>query len=87
MRVLNVMQGMESMTRQTGQHMDYEPEWECAFNLHIKLATTISQVIDWASGDVKLLRKLYKMTMRALVSNSFIVGGEKVMQPKKWRTM
>ncbi|KMZ10270.1 uncharacterized protein Dsimw501_GD15711, isoform A [Drosophila simulans] len=83
MRVLNVMQGMESMTRQTGQHMDYEPEWECAFNLHIKLATTISQVIDWASGDVKLLRKLYKMTMRALVSNSFIVGGEKVMQPKK----
>ncbi|EDV46445.1 E3 ubiquitin-protein ligase UBR1 [Drosophila erecta] len=83
MRVLNVMQGMESITRQTGQHMDYEPEWECAFNLHIKLATTISQVIEWASGDVKLLRKLYKMTMRALVSNSFIVGGERIVQPKK----
>ncbi|XP_016924050.2 E3 ubiquitin-protein ligase UBR1 [Drosophila suzukii] len=77
MRVLNVMQGMESITRQTGQHMDYEPEWECAFNLHIKLATTISQVIEWASSDVKLLRKLYKMTVRSLVSNSFIVGGEK----------
>ncbi|KAH8330115.1 hypothetical protein KR059_001969 [Drosophila kikkawai] len=77
MRVLNVMQGMESITRQTGQHMDYEPEWECAFNLHIKLATTISQVIEWAASDVKLLRKLYKMTVRALVGNSFIVGGEK----------
>ncbi|XP_016970698.1 E3 ubiquitin-protein ligase UBR1 isoform X2 [Drosophila rhopaloa] len=77
MRVLNVMQGMESITRQTGQHMDYEPEWECAFNLHIKLATTISQVIDWAAGDVWLLRKLYKMTLRSLVGNSFIVGGEK----------
>ncbi|KAH8250617.1 hypothetical protein KR038_002648 [Drosophila bunnanda] len=77
MRVLNVMQGMESITRQTGQHMDYEPEWECAFNLHIKLATTISQVIEWAASDVKLLHKLYKMTVRALVGNSFIVGGEK----------
>ncbi|XP_017133411.1 E3 ubiquitin-protein ligase UBR1 isoform X2 [Drosophila elegans] len=77
MRVLNVMQGMESITRQTGQHMDYEPEWECAFNLHIKLATTISQVIEWAAGDVKLLRKLYKMSVRALVGNSFIVGAEK----------
>ncbi|XP_017056178.1 E3 ubiquitin-protein ligase UBR1 isoform X2 [Drosophila ficusphila] len=77
MRVLNVMQGMESITRQTGQHMDYEPEWECAFNLHIKLATTISQVIEWAASDVKLLRKLYKMTVRALVTNSFIVAGEK----------
>ncbi|KAH8409276.1 hypothetical protein KR009_011816 [Drosophila setifemur] len=74
MRVLHVMQGMESITRQTGQHMDYEPEWECAFNLHIKLATTISQVIDWAASDVELLRKLYKMTVRALVRNSFIVG-------------
>ncbi|XP_030564536.1 E3 ubiquitin-protein ligase UBR1 isoform X1 [Drosophila novamexicana] len=78
MRVLNVMQGMESITRQMGQHMDYEPEWECAFNLHIKLASTISQVIEWAASDVKLLRKLYKMTVRALVNNSFIVGNEKV---------
>ncbi|KAH8416831.1 hypothetical protein KR222_006992 [Zaprionus bogoriensis] len=77
MRVLNVMQGMESITRQTGQHMDYEPEWECAFNLHIKLASTISQVIEWAASDVKLLRKLYKMTVRALVNNIFIVGNEK----------
>ncbi|XP_017064489.1 E3 ubiquitin-protein ligase UBR1 [Drosophila eugracilis] len=77
MRVLNVMQGMESITRQTGQHMDYEPEWECAFNLHIKLATTISQVIEWAATDVKLLLKLFKMTVRALVSNSFIVGVDK----------
>ncbi|TDG39200.1 hypothetical protein AWZ03_014378 [Drosophila navojoa] len=81
MRVLNVMQGMESITRQMGQHMDYEPEWECAFNLHIKLASTISQVIEWAASDVKLLRKLYKMTVRALVNNSFIVGNEKV-EPK-----
>lgn len=82
MRVLNVMQGMESITRQTGQHMDYEPEWECAFNLHIKLASTISQVIEWAASDVKLLRKLYKMTVRALVNNVFIIGNEKV-EPKK----
>ncbi|XP_034490388.1 E3 ubiquitin-protein ligase UBR1 isoform X2 [Drosophila innubila] len=81
MRVLNVMQGMESITRQMGQHMDYEPEWECAFNLHIKLASTISQVIEWAASDVKLLRKLYKMTVRSLVTNNFIVGSEKV-EPK-----
>ncbi|XP_030378399.1 E3 ubiquitin-protein ligase UBR1 isoform X2 [Scaptodrosophila lebanonensis] len=77
MRVLSVMQGMESITRQTGQHMDYEPEWECAFNLHIKLATTISQVIEWAASDAKLLKKLYKKTVRNLVNSTFIVGSEK----------
>ncbi|KAM8720480.1 hypothetical protein ACLKA7_006514 [Drosophila subpalustris] len=81
MRVLNVMQGMESITRQMGQHMDYEPEWECAFNLHIKLASTISQVIEWAASDFKLLKKLYKMTVRSLVTNNFIVGSEKI-EPK-----
>ncbi|XP_060664254.1 E3 ubiquitin-protein ligase UBR1 isoform X1 [Drosophila nasuta] len=81
MPVLNVMQGMESITRQMGQHMDYEPEWECAFNLHIKLASTISQVIEWAASDVTLLRKLYKKTVQALLSNNFIVGNEKV-EPK-----
>uniref|UniRef100_W8AD24 E3 ubiquitin-protein ligase n=1 Tax=Ceratitis capitata TaxID=7213 RepID=W8AD24_CERCA len=73
LKLLNVMQGMESTTRQTGQHMDYEPEWECAFNLHIKLATTITLVLDWCATDAAVLTKLYQMVMRYLCSNGFIV--------------
>ncbi|XP_011198244.2 E3 ubiquitin-protein ligase UBR1 isoform X2 [Bactrocera dorsalis] len=73
LKLLNVMQGMESTTRQTGQHMDYEPEWECAFNLHIKLATAITLVLEWCSTDLAVLTKLYQMVMRYLVSNTFIV--------------
>ncbi|XP_054727034.1 E3 ubiquitin-protein ligase UBR1 [Anastrepha obliqua] len=73
LRLLNVMQGMESTTRQTGQHMDYEPEWECAFNLHIKLATTITLVLEWCATDAVVLNKLYQMVMRYLCTNSFIV--------------
>ncbi|KNC21244.1 E3 ubiquitin-protein ligase UBR1, partial [Lucilia cuprina] len=81
LRVLNVMQGMESVTRQTGQHMDYEPEWECAFNLHIKLANTISLVLEWCATDKEVLVKLYQMVMRNLLQNGFIVSQAKV-EPK-----
>ncbi|XP_017488477.1 PREDICTED: E3 ubiquitin-protein ligase UBR1 [Rhagoletis zephyria] len=73
LKLLNVMQGMESTTRQTGQHMDYEPEWECAFNLHIKLATTITLVLEWCATDAVVLNKLYQMVMRYLSTNVFIV--------------
>ncbi|XP_067640703.1 E3 ubiquitin-protein ligase UBR1 [Eurosta solidaginis] len=73
MKLLNVMQGMESITRQTGQHMDYEPEWECAFNLHIKLACTITLVLEWCANDAVVLNRLYQMVMRYLSANVFIV--------------
>ena len=74
LRLLNVMQGMESVTRQTGQHMDYEPEWESAFNLHIKLANTISLVLEWCASDKEVLMKLYVMVMRCISNNGFIVS-------------
>ncbi|XP_058984354.1 E3 ubiquitin-protein ligase UBR1 isoform X3 [Musca domestica] len=77
LRVLNAMQGMESVTRQTGQHMDYEPEWECAFNLHIKLANTISLVLEWCATDKEVLTKLCVMVMRYLLQNMFIIGQTK----------
>jgi len=37
--------------RQVGQHMEYEPEWESSFNLHIKLAPTMQLVGDWCGSD------------------------------------
>ncbi|XP_037934845.1 E3 ubiquitin-protein ligase UBR1 isoform X2 [Teleopsis dalmanni] len=77
LRILNVMQGMEHMVRQTGQHMDYEPEWESAFNLHIKLANAITMVVEWSATDKEVLEKFYLMIMQNLVSNGFIVNSVK----------
>lgn len=47
MKLLKEMQGMDSVFRQTGQHMEFEPEWESAFNLHIKLAHVLTLVLEW----------------------------------------
>lgn len=72
-KLLSEMQGMDSVFRQTGQHMEYEPEWESAFNLHIKLAPVISLVLDWCSSDRTVLIKVYRMVMNALNEADFIV--------------
>lgn len=54
------LQGMDPMVRQVGTHMEYEPEWESAFNLHIKLAAVIPLVIEWAASDRIVLIKAFR---------------------------
>lgn len=73
-KLLKEMQGMDAVFRQTGQHMEYEPEWESAFNLHIKLAPVISLVLEWCSTDNTVSVKVYRMVMAALVESDFILS-------------
>lgn len=72
-KLLKVMQGMDAVHRQTGSHIDYEPEWESAFNLHIKLAFVITLVLDWCSTDKIVLVKVYRMVLASLAESEFIV--------------
>jgi E3 ubiquitin-protein ligase UBR2 len=73
-RLLKSMQGMDAVTRQVGQHMEFEPEWESAFTLHIKLSHLITSIIEWCSTDKVILVKVYRMVLAALNENRFIVG-------------
>ncbi|XP_012250571.1 E3 ubiquitin-protein ligase UBR2 [Athalia rosae] len=60
------MQGMDAVSRQVGQHMEYEPEWESAFNLHIKLAPVISLALQWCGSDRTVLIKAFRLVLRKL---------------------
>lgn len=73
-KILREMQGMDAVVRQTGQHMEYEPEWESAFNLHIKIAPVISLILDWCGTDKQVLVKAYRMTLSAMAESDFILG-------------
>ncbi|XP_022906723.2 E3 ubiquitin-protein ligase UBR2 [Onthophagus taurus] len=66
LKLLTMMQGMDSVVRQVGQHMEYEPEWETAFNLHIKLAYCISLALEWCGSDRVVLIKAYRLTLKQL---------------------
>lgn len=67
--LLSMMQGMDAVTRQVGQHMEYEPEWESAFNLHIKLSYCITQILNWCGSDKVVLVKGYRAILRCLYEN------------------
>lgn len=69
LNLLTMMEGMDSVTRQVGQHMEYEPEWESAFNLHIKLAYCISLILKWCGSDRVVLIKTYRSTLKKLFEN------------------
>jgi E3 ubiquitin-protein ligase UBR2 len=36
---------MDSVVRQTGQHVEFEAAWEAAFNLHCKLAPVVTLTV------------------------------------------
>lgn len=74
MKLMNEMQGMDAVHRQTGQHMEYEPEWEAAFNLHIKLSYVITLVLEWCGTDKVILVKVYRMVLASLSQSEFIVS-------------
>ncbi|XP_055680876.1 E3 ubiquitin-protein ligase UBR1 [Lutzomyia longipalpis] len=73
-KLLRVMQGMDAVHRQTGSHIEHEPEWESAFNLHIKLAYVISLALDWCRTDKVVLVKVYRMVLASLSECEFIVS-------------
>lgn len=52
MLYVECFQGMDSVTRQTAQHLEFEPEWEGAFNLQLKLEDSLVLFSDWCSSDV-----------------------------------
>ncbi|RLU23362.1 hypothetical protein DMN91_003566 [Ooceraea biroi] len=64
--LLDSMQSMDAVLRQVGQHMEYEPEWESAFNLHIKLSPVITLALDWCSANRVVLIKTFQLLLRKL---------------------
>uniref|UniRef100_A0A182N0G2 E3 ubiquitin-protein ligase n=1 Tax=Anopheles dirus TaxID=7168 RepID=A0A182N0G2_9DIPT len=73
LKLLRYMQGMDAVTRQVGQHLEYEQEWETAFTLHLKLSHLITLVLEWCATDKAVLVKVYRMVLRALTEVRFIV--------------
>ncbi|XP_034283591.1 E3 ubiquitin-protein ligase UBR2 isoform X2 [Pantherophis guttatus] len=67
LELLRCMQGMDPITRQVGQHIEMEPEWEAAFTLQMKLTHVISMMQDWCALDEKVLIEAYKKSLTALM--------------------
>ncbi|MGH0154885.1 UNVERIFIED_CONTAM: hypothetical protein FKN15_044511 [Acipenser sinensis] len=67
LELLKCMQGMDPVTRQVGQHIEMEPEWEAAFTLQMKLTHITSMMQEWCSTDEKVLIEAYKQCLVVLM--------------------
>lgn len=77
LELLKCMQGMDPITRQVGQHIEMEPEWEAAFTLQMKLTLVISMMQDWCALDEKVLIEAYKKCLAVLMQcHSGFTDGE-----------
>ncbi|XP_045150705.1 E3 ubiquitin-protein ligase UBR2 [Echinops telfairi] len=77
LELLRCMQGMDPITRQVGQHIEMEPEWEAAFTLQMKLTHVISMMQDWCALDERVLIEAYRKCLAVLVQcHSGFTDGE-----------
>ncbi|RWS26023.1 E3 ubiquitin-protein ligase UBR2-like protein [Leptotrombidium deliense] len=64
--LLESMQGMDSVVRQVGQHVEFEAEWETGINLQLKLAPVLTLFIDWCGTDKVVLLKALRAALGKL---------------------
>ena len=60
---------MDPVTRQVEHHIEFEPEWETAFNLQLKLQHVLTQIIAWtaaAGEDSDVLLRAFRATVTSL---------------------
>ncbi|XP_036362992.1 E3 ubiquitin-protein ligase UBR2 isoform X2 [Octopus sinensis] len=60
------IQGMDSVTRKTGQHLEIEPEWESAFNLQLRLQDNIALFLDWCGSNASVFSDCFRSTLCTL---------------------
>lgn len=73
--LLNSMQGMDSVRRQLGQHLEYEPDWEPAMALQGRLTALITRFVTYFAYDEQVLIETVRMTQSRLLKN----GGYKMI--------
>lgn len=67
--LLNTMQGMDSVKRQLGQHLEYEPDWESGMSLQNRLIQLITRFVTYCSFDDEVLLASLKETQMRLFKN------------------
>lgn len=69
LNLLDLMQGLDSVKRQLGQHLEYEPEWETGMTLQSRLISFITRLVTYCSLDEQVLIEVLRETQVRLFKN------------------
>lgn len=74
--LLTSLQGMDSVRRQLGNHLEYEPDWESGMSIQTRLSSSISRLIHYCGYDEQVLLTILKRAQLRLLRST---GGYKMV--------
>lgn len=74
--LLTSLQGMDSVRRQLGNHLEYEPDWESGMSIQTRLSPNISRLIQFCGYDEQVLLNILKRAQLKLLR---CTGGYKMI--------
>ena len=78
MKLLKTMQDMDLVKREVAQHVEYEPEWEPVFLLHMRVASIMTLIIDWCASDAVVLVQACRFLLLKLAEPKLLFPREPV---------
>lgn len=54
---------MDPVTRQASQHQEYEPEWETAFYIQLRLANVVQLILKWCATNESVFVRIFRATL------------------------
>jgi len=71
LNILKMMQGMDSMKRQVGQHIELEDSmWKLTFELQSYLGDILRLIVNWAASDGNVLKQVIHATLDCIVEKN-----------------
>ncbi|XP_055331894.1 E3 ubiquitin-protein ligase UBR2-like isoform X2 [Paramacrobiotus metropolitanus] len=78
LQIMIMMEGMDFHTRRTQSHIEYETDWEPAFNVQLRMGPLIDMLQSWCASDDKVLATcIEKLTVAAIDALSAVEKWEK----------
>nr|XP_032821084.1 E3 ubiquitin-protein ligase UBR2-like isoform X2 [Petromyzon marinus] len=72
MTFLQVLQGIEAVTRQLSQHVEMDPEWDVAYSLELAVTHAITMMQGWCASNAAVLVESYALCVRVLQSSGAV---------------
>ena len=71
LEILKMMQGMDGMKRQVGQHVELEDSmWKLTFELQSYLGDILRLLVNWSVSDGPVLKQVINATLTAIVDKN-----------------
>ncbi|RDD37274.1 E3 ubiquitin-protein ligase UBR2 [Trichoplax sp. H2] len=71
LKLLSILEGMESSKRVSGRHIEYEPNWEFSVRIYITLCIIAPLILQWCTSNLEILKEATGRTIKILCETCY----------------